>query len=164
MRDVFKLGPNLIKAIIFDLGNTLIREESPKYEKMPRATEVLTKLRKKYKLAIISNVPPTTSAERIHEILRGAGLLDYFDEIIVSSEVGYNKPAEQIFTIALEKLNVKPEEAIMVGNIISTDIFGGNRIGMKTVLLQENQEYQRSSEEKPTYTIQSLEELLKLIE
>ncbi len=153
----------MIKAIIFDLGNTLVREDSPTYEKMPHVVEVLTELRKRYRLAIISNVLPTTNAERVHEILREAGLLDYFDEVIVSSEAGYSKPAEQIFTIALERLNVKPDEAVMVGNLISTDIFGGNRVGMKTVLLQCGQEYQRSDWEKPTHTIHSLEELLKLI-
>ncbi|MDH5688278.1 MAG: HAD family hydrolase [Candidatus Bathyarchaeota archaeon] len=154
---------NLIKAIVFDLGNTLVRENSPTIEKMPHAVNVLAELRKKYKLAVISNVLPTTSGDKIREILLGAGLLDYFDEVVVSSEVGFSKPAEQIFKITLEKLNVKPEEAVMVGNIVSTDIFGGNGIGMKTVLLQETREYQRSSWEKPTHTIQSLEELLKLV-
>ena len=152
----------MIKAIIFDLGNTLIQEEKrvgKTYEKLPYTVEVLTQLKEKYKLAIITNVRPTTTVERIHEILKEAELLDFFDEIIVSSGVGYDKPAEQIFKLALEKLNVKPEEAIMVGNTISTDIFGGNRIGMKTVLIQPSQEYQRRGWEKPDHIINSLKEL-----
>ena len=153
----------MIKALIFDLGNTLIDEESETYERLPYAVEILTQLKKKYQLAIISNVMPTTTAERVREILRNSELLGYFDEIIVSTEVGFNKPAEQIFTYALERLNVKPEEAIMVGNTISTDIFGGNRMGMKTILLQRGQEYQRSQWEKPSHTIQSLRELLEII-
>lgn len=153
----------MIRAVIFDIGNTLIEEESETYEKIPYAVEILTQLKKKYKLAIISNVMSTTTVESVHEVLRKAELLDFFDEIIVSSEVGFNKPAEQIFTYALERLKVEPEEAIIVGNTISTDIFGGNRIGMKTVLLQCGQEYQRSQWEKPTHTIQSLRELLKIV-
>ncbi len=131
-------------------------------EKVPFAVEVLEQLKKKYKLAIITNVTPTTNVERIHGVLRETELLDFFDEIIVSSEVGYNKPAEQIFEIALRKLNVKPEEAIMVGNTISTDIFGGNRIGMKTVLIQNGRVYQGSDWEKADHVIHSLKELLKL--
>jgi len=153
----------LIKAIIFDLGNTLIHQEralvDKTFETLPYAVEVLTQLKKKYKLALITNVLPTTAVERIHEILREVELFDFFDEIVVSSGVGYDKPAQQIFTIALEKLNVKPEEAVMVGNTISTDIFGGNRMGMKTVLIQLGQEYQRTNWEKPDHIIHSLKEL-----
>ncbi len=63
----------------------------------------------------------------------------------------------------LDKLNVKPEEAIMIGNTISTDIFGGNAMGMTTVLFQRGQEYQRSDYETPDHTIHSLKELLNLI-
>lgn len=152
----------MIKAIIFDLGGTLIQVEKKvgkTYETLPYAVGVLTQLKKKYKLALITNVRPTVTVERIHEILREAELLDFFDEIIVSSGVGYDKPAEQIFQIVLEKLNVKPEEAVMVGNTISTDVFGGNRMGMKTVLIQLGQEYQKSDWEKPDHIIHSLKEL-----
>jgi putative hydrolase of the HAD superfamily len=153
----------LIKAIIFDLGNTLIHQEralvDKTFETLPFAVEVLTQMKKKYKLALITNVLPTTAVEQIHEILREIELFDFFDEIVVSSGVGYDKPAQQIFQIALKKLNVKPEEAVMVGNTISTDIFGGNRMGMTTVLLQPSQDYQRTDWERPDHIIHSLREL-----
>ena len=68
--------------------------------------------------------------------MRDASLPDYFEEIIISSELGYSKPDPRIFNLMLEKLDVKPDEAIMVGNTISTDIFRGNRIGITTVLNQ----------------------------
>ena len=56
--------------------------------------------------------------------MRDASLPDYFEEIIISSELGYSKPDPSIFNLMLEKLDVKPDEEIMVGNTISTDIFG----------------------------------------
>jgi putative hydrolase of the HAD superfamily len=156
----------LIKAVIFDLGNTLILEGKKQgiIEKVPYASEVLTQLKNKYKLAVITNVMPSTTVETINEILKEAKIYDFFDAVVVSSEVGCGKPAEGIFRTTLEKLNVEPEEAIVIGNTISTDIFGGNRMGMRTVLLQLGQEYQSSDWEKPDHVIHSLKELLNLLE
>lgn len=151
----------MLKAIIFDLGNTLIRQDDG--HRFPHAKEVLAQLKNQFKLALISNVLPTTSAERIHELLREAELYDFFDVMLVSSEVGMSKPEPRIFEIVLEELNVEPEEAVMVGNTISTDIFGGNRIGMKTVLIQPEQEYQRSEWETPDHIIHSLNEILNIL-
>jgi HAD superfamily phosphatase (TIGR01668 family) len=151
----------LLKAIIFDLGNTLIRQDDGRA--FPHAAEVLTRLKNKYKLAIISNVLPITTADVVHELLREAKLFDFFDMIAVSSEVGVSKPDPRIFETVLAELNVKPEEAAMIGNTISTDIFGGNAIGMRTVLFQLGQEYQRSEWEIPDHTIHSLKELLELV-
>jgi len=102
-------------------------------------------------------------ADVVHELLREAKLFDFFDMIVVSSEVGVRKPDPRIFETVLEELNVKPEEAVMIGNTISTDIFGGNAIGMRTVLFQLGQEYQRSEWETPDHTIHSLKELLELV-
>ena len=151
----------MIKAVIFDLGNTLVRESDGQV--LPNAIETLRELKKDYKIALISNTLPQTTAEKVHQILREAQLLDFFDVVVVSSEVGVSKPDPQIFSLTLKKLGVKPEEAVMVGNTISTDIFGGNRVGMKTVLLQQSKDYKRSEWENPTHTINSLKELLVVI-
>lgn len=152
----------MIKAIIFDLGNTLVSEDDG--NAFPYIIEVLTKLKDRYKLALITNVLPHTTAERVREILQNAQIPDVFEVVVVSSEVGFSKPDPRIFNIVLKKLDIKPEEAVMIGNIISTDIFGANRVGMKTVLFQPSSEYQRSSWENPDHTIHSMKELLKLLE
>lgn len=151
----------MIKAVIFDLGNTLVSEDSG--NAFPYAIEVLNQLKNKYKLALITNVHHTTTAEKVQEILDKAGIPDVFDIVVVSSDVGCSKPNPRIFEIALNSLDVEPEEAVMIGNIISTDIFGANRIGMKTVLFQPSETYQRSSWENPDHTVNSLRNLLDLI-
>lgn len=151
----------MIKAVIFDLGNTLVSEETG--NAFPYAVEVLNQLKKKYKLALITNVHHTTTSEKVHEILAGAGIPEVFEVIVVSSEVGCSKPNPIIFEIALNGLGVEPEEAVMIGNIISTDVFGANRIGMKTVLFQSSENYLRSSWENPDHTIHSLRELLDIV-
>jgi putative hydrolase of the HAD superfamily len=155
----------LIKALIFDLGNTLMVEGHPLLllKLFPDVQQVLQTLKKQYKLALITNVPPKITGEYIHDVLQQVGILKFFDVITVSSEVGLNKPDEEIFTLTLEKLRIAPDEALMIGNTLATDIFGGNRIGMTTVLVQRQQEYQPSIWEQPNHTIHSLKELLALL-
>jgi len=152
----------LFKGIFFDLGDTLIKEGT--VEILPNAHEVLEFLINRYKLAIICNT--SASGERIREILRSAGIKRYFDVVVVSSEVGLRKPDEGIFRIALESLGLQPDEVLMVGNRISADILGGNRVGIKTVLIKWNDRYPEKVTcelERPTYTIKSLRELFSIV-
>ena len=130
----------------------------------PEVQQVLHTLKETYKLALITNVPSSITVEYVHDGLRELGIHELFDVVIVSSDVGINKPDEEIFALTLDYLQVKPEEAVMIGNTIATDIFGGNRMGMKTVLIQREQEYQPSDWEQPDHTIHSLKELLTLLD
>jgi putative hydrolase of the HAD superfamily len=129
----------------------------------PEVQQVLRTLKETYKLALITNVPSSISVEYVHDGLRELSIHELFDVVIVSSDVGINKPDEEIFALTLDYLQVKPEEAVMIGNTIATDIFGGNRMGMTTVLVQRGQEYQPSDWEHPDHTIHSLKELLTLL-
>ena len=148
------------KAIIFDLGNTLISQEDG--SAFPYAKKVLQQLKNKYKLALITNAQSPTNYEKILKLLMDAHLDGFFEDIYVSTEVGVDKPDQRIFQMVLEKLNVHPDEVVMIGNTVSTDIFGGNRVGMNTVLFQPNDEYVPSGWERPDHTVHSLHELLEL--
>jgi putative hydrolase of the HAD superfamily len=165
----------LIRVIFFDLGDTLVAEEpignkhlaDVTLTKLPHLDEVLAELKRKgYKLGIITNTV-TSREEDVRVALRRIDVEKYFDVILTSVDVGHEKPDERIFMTALRDSKVKPHEAIMVGNRISTDIVGGNRMGMKTVLLRWNKRYNEritSDEEKPVHTIKSLIELLLVLE
>lgn len=150
----------MIKAVIFDLDNTLISEKDR--SRFPYALEILTHLKKRYKLALLSNTE-YRSSENVYEELREANSDGFFEVVVTACDVGIRKPNPRMFEIVLEKLGVTPDEAVMVGDIISTDIFGGNRIGMRTVLFQPSENYQRSSWEHPDHTINSLKEILALL-
>jgi HAD superfamily hydrolase (TIGR01662 family) len=165
----------LIRAVFFDLGDTLIVEESmpgkhlweaTALQKLPHLDEVLAELKHRgYKLGIITNTV-TSREEHVRIALRKINCEKYFDVIVTSVDVGCNKPDKKVFLTALKALQVKPKEAVMVGNRITADIVGGNRIGMKTVLLKWNQRYPEkiaSPEEHPTHIIKSLKELPKIV-
>jgi putative hydrolase of the HAD superfamily len=162
-----------MKAVLFDLGDTLIVEESvgdkhtaeAELQKVPFAERVLKELRGKYKLGVVTNT--TTSKEMdIRMALRRIGLEQYFDVVITSVDVGREKPDERIFIVALRKLGVKPSEVVMVGNRIKTDVLGANGLGMTTVYFKWNDRYNEevtSPLEKPTYTISSLRQLPQIL-
>ena len=165
----------MIRAVFFDLGDTLIVEEEVggkhlwevTLKKLPYLDEVLTELKKKgYKLGIITNTV-TSREEHVRTALRKIDVEKYFNVMITSVDVGHEKPDERIFMTALRKLKVKPKDAVMVGNRISADIVGGNRMGMKTILFKWNKRYPEkitSSEEQPTRTINSFKELLLVLQ
>ena len=165
----------MIRAVFFDLGDTLIVEEEVAgkhlwevtLKKLPYLDEVMTELKKKgYKLGIITNTV-TSREEHVRTALRKIDVEKYFDVIITSVDIGHEKPDERIFMTALRMLNVKPKDAVMVGNRVSADVVGGNRMGMKTILFKWNKRYPEkitSPEEQPTHTIDSLKELLLVLQ
>ena len=155
----------MIEAICFDLGDTLVAEETVIHNSCGQAItarviegvfEVLETTRKDgYRIGMIAN----GDSAGIRKIIEATGLQDYFDVIVISEEVGIEKPYQRIFKVALAKLGVKPENAVMVGNKIDADILGANRVGMKSVWFRWNTRYSDtidSSQEKPDFTINSL--------
>ncbi len=99
----------------------------------PGASEILDDLRGEgMKLALISNTPPTS-----HYILDLLELRERFEVIIFSCDVGYLKPDPRIFKLALDKLKITPQNAVVVGDKIRTDILGGAILNMRSILVEE---------------------------
>jgi putative hydrolase of the HAD superfamily len=160
----------VIKVVLFDLGDTLVVEEEIRgrhlweveLKKVPYVDYVLHELKKQYKLGIVTNTT-TSGEEHVRIALKKIGIERDFNVIVTSVDVGYEKPHEKIFLTALRKLGVKPNEAVMVGNRISTDVLGANKLGITSILYKWNERYPdkiTSNLEKPDYTIKSLSEIL----
>ncbi|MBI4318145.1 MAG: HAD family hydrolase [Chloroflexi bacterium] len=99
---------------------------------MPHALEVLSQLRRAYRLGVVSNsMAPNTRRD-----LAVAGLADAFDSVVISTDVGKRKPHPYIFNLALANLGVTAEEAVFVGDHPIEDIAGAKRVGMKAILIQ----------------------------
>lgn len=78
-----------------------------------------------------TNVILSNNYPDLIEVLDFLGLTVYFDNIIVSANVGYDKPRQEIFDIA--KSYYPNEDYIMIGDSVSADIIGGRNAGMTTV-------------------------------
>ncbi|MEM3640663.1 MAG: HAD family hydrolase [Candidatus Bathyarchaeia archaeon] len=96
------------------------------------AKKTLQKLSENHKLGLISNF---TYAPVIYAGIRKVGINHFFDVILVSDAVRWRKPHAKIFETALEKLGVKAEETLYVGDSPEEDIKGAKQLGMKTVFV-----------------------------
>jgi putative hydrolase of the HAD superfamily len=93
------------------------------------AEKVLTYLQKKYELHIISNGFKETTLTKMDL----SGLNPYFTNVIISEDVGVNKPNQKIFEHALAKANAIKDESIMIGDSLEADIRGAQDFGLKAI-------------------------------
>jgi len=123
----------------------------------PESTlKILRSLRKQYQLALVTNGPSNSQWEKIKEL----GLEDYFDAIVVSGDLQYEKPEPEIFHRVCDNLGVRSFECLIVGDRIETDIKGGYaaELGI-TVWLPLDEPGQLPPDPLPDYTIRDISEL-----
>ena len=122
---------------------------------------MLQKLRHQgYKLAIVSNSPWGSPNSLWRGELTRLGFADRVDHSIFCSDVGWRKPAREIFDHLLRKLDVEAGECLFVGDEPVWDIEGAEAAGLRAVLIDRTN--RRSSYQGAR--IQTLEELAKLLE
>lgn len=98
----------------------------------PDADALLRRLTGVVPTAIVTNGPARSQRHK----LRTAGLLDRVDAVVVSGELGVDKPAPAPFLAALAALGVGTEGAWMVGDHPVCDIAGGRAVGLSTVFVR----------------------------
>lgn len=90
--------------------------------------ETLGKLRNSgIRLAIVSDGSLSLRIRKVKKV----GLLPYFDAVVASEEVIFEKPFSAIFTLAMEKLDVDAPEVLMLGNDYKNDIRGAQLLGIR---------------------------------
>lgn len=82
------------------------------------------------KVAIISN-----SEKMLVRLFRDLGILDHFDLVVDSGEVGFEKPDPRIFGVAFDRLEVGPERALHLGDVFATDVLGARAAGCRYALI-----------------------------
>jgi putative hydrolase of the HAD superfamily len=124
----------------------------------PYTFEVLDYLKPKYGLHIITN-----GFKDVQYIkMNGSKLTDYFGEIVTSECCGYKKPDKRIFEHALDRIQVRPEECLMIGDNLECDIDGARLAGMDQVFFNPEKSKSKLAP-KPTYHIHCLSELQAML-
>ena len=126
------------------------------------AFDLLSFLKKKgYKLVLTSN----GSNYGVNRIVDKHGFRKFFDLIIISEDIHAEKSTTIPYKLALKKLNLKPEEVIVVGDRIDEDILGANKLGIKSVRVKFGFEHGNDIPGvKPDFVIDDLMKLKKVLE
>jgi len=123
------------------------------------AIDVLEELSGDYQLLMLTNGSPDLQRTKLDLTPE---LVPFFDQIVISGDFGRGKPDPAIFEHALELLGVENDEVIMVGDNPKTDILGAERAGITSVWL--NRHKREVEKVVPTYEIQTLHELLPILQ
>ena len=125
----------------------------------PSVKPVLGKLKKKYKLAILTDAPGLQPWIRLISM----GLLDYFDVVVGIRDTKQKKPHKRPFTVLLKRLKMKPNEVIFVGDSMARDVVGSKNTGMVAVFAKYGNAWKGRTPIKPDYTIHNFRDLLKVV-
>jgi putative hydrolase of the HAD superfamily len=112
-----------------------VAESSPERYVIDGAKETLATIKSSgFKVIITGNVVFWPgSYNRI--LLEKAGLTEFIDSQFYADEIGVSKPKQDIFLKALSEFNVKPQEALHIGNSLFEDFVGAILAGMNAVLI-----------------------------
>jgi putative hydrolase of the HAD superfamily len=151
------LEDSRIKAAL----NVFFQHYVDSLELRPYAKKLLRRIKERCKLGLVSNF---TYAPVVYTSLRKLRINQFFDAVVVSDENGWRKPHARIFQDTIERLQVKAEEAVFIGDSPLEDIKGAKETAMKTVFVT-SQFYSlkdlQDSREKPDFVAEDLHQIYK---
>jgi len=132
-------------------------KQSTPYEETPA---LLSSIKGRYKLGLVTNFPDGPTARRALEKL---GFDTIFDSLVVSDEVGRRKPSRIIFERALTELRSIPASTVMVGDTYEADVVGAKNMGMKAIFIDADGG--RAEEHSlPDAIVESIGEVIDVLE
>jgi putative hydrolase of the HAD superfamily len=130
--------------------------ESKPYQLYPDAAEAVIKAKEKgFKTAIVTTIAYFQFKKAIQPIR------NYFDFIMTGYEAGCDKTNPKMYRKVLEILNVRPEEAVMIGDDVPIDIVLPKKLGINAVLL--NRERKNVERSPADAVIHSLDEAVETV-
>ena len=126
----------------------------------PHSIETLAALKNEgYKLHIITN----GFKEVQHIKLEKSQLIQYFDVILCSEEVGKNKPHKSVFIEALRRAKATSEESIMIGDNYIADIIGAEKVGIPGILFDPHNNHTNVKHEWRINSLNKIQETIPWI-
>lgn len=158
IRELYDVEPDEqdVKQVIQDRFDAFVHMVQPS----DGNAVLLERLRRRYRLALISNYP---DGDAIRTSLERVGLAAHFDVVVVSADVGFVKPHPLPFETAVRALDVEAPEVLHVGDNWLADIQGAKRFGMQCILTKQWAPYERFDPQpgdfEPDAVVSSIDEI-----
>lgn len=120
----------------------------------------LEALKGKYRLLLLTNGSPELQKEKLSAEPK---LASYFDHILISGSFGEGKPAKPLFMHALALLESKPEETVMIGDKLTTDVLGALNSDVHSVWLNRTN-HESNDQIVPMFEINELQEIFHILD
>ena len=114
------------EALAASLGEDYVSLCPTKKALLPYAKEVLQFLKQKYPLFILTNGFDDVQAVK----LNSAGIFHFFEAVFTGESQSLKKPQKAYFTTFLNQIGARPEECLMIGDNLKTDILGAQNAGI----------------------------------
>lgn len=115
-----------IKAVVFDCFGVVL--DIMRGTQIQITVDLIRELKPDYKLAMLTNAG---SRYALDQRFKPGELDELFDVVVVSGDVGWEKPAPEIYTMTVEKLAVEPNEVLFIDDI-GAFAQAGEKIGMQS--------------------------------
>lgn len=110
------------------------------------------------KLAVLSDAPAREAWLRLCYI----NFHHIFDVVVTFDDTGERKPSPKPFLLALDKLQVEPHEAIMIGDWAERDMVGAKNVGMLTGFARYGEAF-GAGEVSADYDITDIKQLITIV-
>ncbi|MFC7372707.1 YqeG family HAD IIIA-type phosphatase [Fictibacillus iocasae] len=126
VKTIFDISPEMlvqkgVKGIITDLDNTLVEWDRP--EATPELIEWFTSIKEK---GILITIVSNNTQQRVRS---------FSDPVGIPFIYSARKPMTRAFKRAIQDMKLKREEIVVIGDQLLTDVLGGNRLGLHTILV-----------------------------
>jgi putative hydrolase of the HAD superfamily len=120
---------NLLSKITGQASDSIFEEMEEGAKIDYNVLALVSQLHKQYKIGLLSNA----SSSFLRNLLQEHDLEKYFDEIVISSEVGLIKPEAAIFQHILSKMKAEPAETIFIDDN-PKNVAGAQAVGLQAIV------------------------------
>lgn len=156
-------GDTALRIAISEALRAFFSVTRPNWQADEEAHPVLRELRLRgYLLGLLSNA---AEDEDVQALVDRMGFRPFFDFVLSSAACGYRKPHPYPFQQALAYWNLPPSQVVMIGDTLTADILGANRLGMVSVWVRRHAVEREiiTPELQPHWTVERLGEVLDAV-
>ena len=147
-----------LSALAEQMSEDFLHLTTKYFSLLPGAEELVHYLAKKYPLTVVTNGFIEVQYEKFDK----SGLRNCFSHIVLSEEVGCQKPNPRIYEEALRMNGVSAEEAVMIGDSWNSDIQGAINAGIDQIWIRKSKDPLPEGQ-SATYLVHTLSDVMEIL-